>query len=142
MEILLVEDNSNDAELAMRAIRRTQFRGTLIHVEDGVQALDHLFGDHGAAAPHVVLLDLKLPRIDGADILARIKADPRGRRIPVVILSSSRDIGDIERCYASGANSFIVKPIGFDDYQRMIDDLITYWTRRNQPAVPISTSTA
>ena len=138
MEILLVEDNPNDAELAILAIRQARFTGRVAHVDDGVKAVDYLFGTGtfadraGAAPPRVVFLDLKLPRIDGIEVLRRVKGEERLRQVPVVMLTSSQELADVEQCYRLGVNSYVVKPVNFDEYQAMISALVTYWTRLNQ----------
>lgn len=133
VEILLVEDNPNDAELASLAINRAKFTGRVVHVEDGVQAIDYLLSNDDAVAPRVVLLDLKLPKMDGVDVLARLKAHPRGRRIPIVMLTSSKELSDIERCYELGVNSYIVKPVDFDQFTGAMKQLGMYWLLLNQP---------
>ena len=146
MEILLVEDNPNDAELAMLAIRQAKFTGRIAHVDDGVKALDYLFGTGayadraGASPPRVVFLDLKLPRVDGIEVLRRLKNAEHLRRIPVVMLTSSQELSDVDECYRLGVNSYVVKPVNFDEYQAMISALVGYWTRLNQ--APMSASLA
>lgn len=138
MEILLVEDNPNDAELAILAIRQARFTGRIAHVDDGVKALDFLHGTGsfadraGARPPRVVFLDLKLPRIDGIEVLRRVKNAESLRAIPVVMLTSSQELSDVDECYRLGVNSYVVKPVNFDEYQTMITGLVTYWTRLNQ----------
>lgn len=138
MEILLVEDNPNDAELAMLAIRQAKFTGRIAHVDDGVKALDYLTGSGsyadraGARPPRVVFLDLKLPRVDGIEVLRRLKANDALRAIPVVMLTSSQELSDLDECYRLGVNSYVVKPVNFDEYQAMISGLVNYWTRLNQ----------
>jgi two-component system, response regulator len=144
MEILLVEDNPNDAELAMLAIRQARFTGKIAHVDDGVKALDFLSGTGaytdraGASPPRVVFLDLKLPRVDGIEVLRRLKNAETLRRIPVVMLTSSQELSDVDECYRLGVNSYVVKPVNFDEYQSMISALVAYWTRLNQ--APMSAS--
>jgi CheY-like chemotaxis protein len=139
MEILLVEDNPNDAELAILAIRQAGLPGRITMVDDGVKAIEFLtatasFSERaGAHPPRVVFLDLKLPRMDGVDVLGHIKADEALRAIPIVMLTSSQELGDVGKCYALGANSYVVKPVNFDEYQEMIERLVVYWTRVNQP---------
>ena len=139
MEILLVEDNPNDAELAILAMRQARFTGRIVHVDDGVRALDYLCGT-GAYAdrprpppPRVVFLDLKLPRVDGIEVLRRVKAVDRLRPIPIIMLTSSQELSDVDECYRLGVNSYVVKPVNFDEYQAMISALVNYWTRLNQP---------
>jgi CheY-like chemotaxis protein len=144
MEILLVEDNPNDAELAILAIRQAKYSGRIAHVDDGVKALDFLsasgaYADRaGSRPPRVVFLDLKLPRIDGIEVLRRVKSSDHLRSIPVVMLTSSQELSDVEECYRLGVNSYVVKPVNFDEYQAMISGLVNYWTRLNQ--APMSTA--
>lgn len=146
MEILLVEDNPNDAELAILAIRQAKYTGHIAHVDDGVKALDYLCGTGahadraGSRAPSVVFLDLKLPRLDGIEVLRRMKSAENLRSIPVVMLTSSQELSDVDECYRLGVNSYVVKPVNFDDYQAMIAGLVNYWTRLNQ--APMSSSPA
>ena len=144
MDILLVEDNPNDAELAILAIRQAKFTGRIAHVDDGVKALDYLMGTGayadraGARPPRVVFLDLKLPRIDGIEVLRRVKNAEALKRIPVVMLTSSQELSDVDECYRLGVNSYVVKPVNFDEYQAMISSLVGYWTRLNQAPLAAS----
>jgi CheY-like chemotaxis protein len=144
MEILLVEDNPNDAELAILAIRQAKYTGRIAHVDDGVKALDFLSASGGYAdragmrPPRVVFLDLKLPRIDGIEVLRRVKGASALRSIPVVMLTSSQELSDVEQCYRLGVNSYVVKPVNFDEYQAMISGLVNYWTRLNQAPVALA----
>jgi two-component system response regulator len=144
MEILLVEDNPNDAELAILAIRQAKYTGRITHVDDGVKALDYLSASGayldraGARPPRVVFLDLKLPRLDGIEVLRRVKNSQELKAIPVVMLTSSQELSDVDECYRLGVNSYVVKPVNFDDYQSMINGLVNYWTRLNQ--APMSAS--
>ena len=135
--ILLVEDNPNDADLARMAIGRTPFSGAVVHVEDGVAAVEYLTAP-GAQLPMVVFLDLKLPRLNGLEVLKRVKSTPACANIPIIMLTSSREISDIEESYRLGVNSYVVKPVNFDDYQRVIRELVSYWTEVNQP--PLETA--
>ena len=130
IDILLVEDNPNDAELTQRAFRKNEVGVRLAIVRDGVEALEYLFG--GKPQPKVVLLDLKLPKIDGIEVLRRIRADERTRTIPVVVLTSSQEERDIVECYKLGANSYVVKPVEFERFYRTISDLGTYWLVLNK----------
>jgi CheY-like chemotaxis protein len=138
MEILLVEDNPSDAELAILAIRQARYTGHIAHVDDGVKALDYLSGSGayadraGESPPRVVFLDLKLPRVDGIEVLRRVKNAERLRSIPIVVLTSSQELSDVDECYRLGVNSYVVKPVNFDEYQAMISGLVNYWTRLNQ----------
>ncbi|MDX2218625.1 MAG: response regulator [Burkholderiales bacterium] len=136
-KILLVEDNPNDADLAKMAISRTPFTGLVTHLEDGVAAVEYLTRPD-AQLPLVVLLDLKLPRLNGLEVLKQVKNHPGCANVPVVMLTSSRELADIEESYRLGVNSYVVKPVNFDDYQRVIRELIGYWTDINQP--PLATA--
>jgi two-component system response regulator len=137
--ILLVEDNPSDIALTQRALTRSAIRNPLVVAEDGQQALDYLFGtcahaDRDAAAlPVLILLDLKLPRIDGLEVLRRVRADSRTRRIPVVILTSSGEETDIAAGYDLGTNSYIRKPVDFHQFAEMIKQLGLYWLVINEP---------
>ncbi len=138
IDILLIEDNPQDAELAIRALRRSNITNTLHVVEDGAEALDLIFcrGAHGgrdfSRPPKVVFLDLKLPKMDGLEVLKAIKLDERTRAIPVVVVSSSRENPDIQAAYALGANSYVVKPVGFDAFLEVMSNLGLYWLLVNQ----------
>jgi len=137
LEILLVEDNPHDAELVIRVLRRRNLAHHLVHVPDGQAALDFLFGtgDHTGRdtrkQPKVVLLDLKLPKVDGIDVLRRIRADERTKQVPVVVLTSSNEVRDISMAYQLGANSFIVKPVEFETFLDVIGDTGLYWLKTN-----------
>ncbi len=130
VDILLVEDNPNDAELTQRAFRKSDLDVRLTIVRDGAEALDYLFG--GKPRPKVVLLDLKLLKIDGIDVLRRIRAGERTRTIPVVVLTSSQEERDIVECYELGANSYVVKPVDFDRFYRTVSDIGAYWLVLNK----------
>lgn len=140
--ILLVEDNPDDAALTVHALETNKIGNTLVIAADGVEALDYLFGTGSHAGrdpadqPAVVLLDLKLPRIDGLEVLRRVRADERTRLLPVVILTSSNEEEDRIRGYALGANSYVRKPVDFDDFVRAAGQLGLYWLLLNQ-APPI-----
>lgn len=141
-EILLVEDNAFDAELAIRALKGRNLANKLIHVTDGQAALDYLFGSQPEAeglgsCPEtlkVVLLDLKLPKIDGLNVLRAIRSNPRTQMLPVVILTSSREESDVVETYHLGANSYIVKPVDFDKFSEAVSNLGLYWCVLNVPA--------
>jgi two-component system response regulator len=139
VEILLVEDNPRDAELTIRALEKHNLTNRVIWVKDGAEALDLIFGpsaDSGAPisyVPKVILLDLNLPKVDGHEVLLRLKADPRTRMIPVVVLTSSREETDLLRAYKTGANSFIVKPVDFDSFIEAVRQLGLYWLLLNEP---------
>lgn len=137
-EILLVEDNPNDVELTLRALRKQNLANKVFVVKDGVEALDFIFAT-GAFAhrriehqPKVILLDLKLPKIDGIEVLSRIKADERTRHTPVVMLTSSQEDRDVMATYNLGANSYIVKPIDFSNFVHAVSELGVYWGLLNK----------
>lgn len=139
VDLLLVEDDPNDAELTARALRRRNLANRLFVVTDGAAALDFLFC-RGAYArrdpgspPKVVLLDLKLPKVAGLEVLAALRADPRTRAIPVVIVTSSGEDPDVQRAYELGANSYVVKPVDFDAFQEAMTSLGFYWLAVNRP---------
>ncbi|MDQ3191022.1 MAG: response regulator [Bacteroidota bacterium] len=141
VEILLIEDNLNDAELAIRALRKGNITNNLIHLKNGAEALEFLFGTGKfdgrdiSNKPKVILLDLKMPKVDGLEVLTQIKANKLTKAIPVVVLTSSKEHPDIERAYALGANSYIVKPVEFDEFTKAVTDLGFYWLLMNQPPV-------
>jgi CheY-like chemotaxis protein len=138
VEILLVEDNPNDAELTLYALKKHHVANHIEIVRDGAEALDYLFCAGAYAyrrienGPKMVLLDLKLPKVDGLDVLRRIKADPRTRLIPVVVLTSSREERDIVESYQLGVNSYIVKPVDFEQFTEAVRQLGLYWMLLNQ----------
>lgn len=133
VEILIVEDSLEDAELAIRALKKNKLANNIVHLIDGVQALDFIFGTGEFAGrniqrvPKVVLLDLKMPKVSGMEVLQRIKMDPVMKIIPVVVLTSSAEDPDIKRCYELGANSYIVKPVEFVNFSKIVTDLGLYW---------------
>ncbi|HOV45047.1 MAG TPA: response regulator [Ferruginibacter sp.] len=137
-EILLVEDNASDAEMTIRALRKNNLANFLVHVKDGAEALDFVFAE-GAYShreisnkPKVILLDLKMPKVNGLEVLERIKKDERTSDIPVVVLTSSKEDPDIKRCYQLGVNSYVVKPVEFEDFHEAVSDLGLYWLLVNQ----------
>jgi two-component system, response regulator len=130
IDILLVEDNPNDAELTQRALRKSEVNAHLAVARDGAEALEYLFGAH--PRPRVVFLDLKLPKIDGIEVLRRLRADSRTRSIPVVVLTSSQEERDISESYGLGVNSYVVKPVEFDKFYKVVADLGTYWLVLNK----------
>jgi two-component system response regulator len=140
--IVLVEDNANDEELTLRAFRKSNISNRVAVVRDGAEALDYFFrrGSHAARAAdeivQVVLLDLKLPKIDGLDVLRALRADDRTRLIPIVILTSSAEEQDLVRGYGLGANSYVRKPVDFTRFVEAVRQLGLYWLVINQPAPP------
>ena len=142
-EILLVEDNADDVDLTLRALRKNKIANDVIVVRDGVEALDYLFaagpyaGRDPAALPQVVLLDLKLPRLDGLQVLERVRANPKTRLLPIVILTSSTEQRDLQTGYTLGANSYIRKPVDFEQFVDAVHQLGLYWLVLNQrPPLP------
>ena len=130
IDILLVEDNPNDAELTQRALRKSQLGAQLSIARDGAEALEYLLS--GRPKPKVIFLDLKLPKIDGIEVLRRVRSDERTKSIPVVVLTSSQEERDITECYKLGVNSYIVKPVEFDKFYKAVSDLGTYWLVLNK----------
>jgi CheY-like chemotaxis protein len=136
--ILLVEDNPKDLELTLVALAKTNLANEVIVLRDGAEALDYLFcrGDHEGrdkGNPAVVLLDLKLPKVDGLQVLEQIKADPEMKSVPVVMLTSSREEVDLLRSYKLGVNAYVVKPVGFREFIESIQDLGVFWAVLNEP---------
>jgi two-component system, response regulator len=136
--ILLVEDNPDDELLTMRALRKNNVLNKVVVARDGVEALDYLFGTGGhsgrdtAIMPQLILLDLKLPKIDGLEVLKRLRADERTRLLPVVILTSSREEQDMLDGYGLGANSYVRKPVNFEQFVQAIEQLKLYWLILNE----------
>ena len=139
VEILLVEDNPSDAELITRALRKVNLANHLVHVKDGEEALDFIFATGCFAErekqniPKVILLDIKMPKVDGIEVLRQIKSNSETKRIPVVIMTSSKEEQDIIRSYELGVNSFVVKPVEFNDFAKAVSELGLYWVLINQP---------
>lgn len=138
VEILMIEDTEADAELAIRALRKRGFANHLVWVKDGAEALEFIFGTGAYAGrnvenrPKVVLLDLRLPKISGIEVLHRMKDDDRTKAIPVVVLTSSKEEVDLEECYKFGVNSYISKPVEFDEFARVVGELGLYWLLVNK----------
>jgi two-component system response regulator len=139
VELLLVEDNQDDAELAIRELKKHQFANNLFHVKDGEEALDFIFaaGKFSGSGnieypPKLILLDIQMPKINGIEVLSKVKSDERTKKTPVVMLTSSREVPDIQRCYSIGANSYIVKPVNFERFADAIKNLGFYWLLLNQ----------
>jgi two-component system response regulator len=142
VELLLVEDNPNDVELALHVFKKHKLANHVKVVRDGVEALEFLFGDDGGvpcgSVPKVILLDLKLPKLDGKEVLRRVKADPRTKLIPVVVMTSSREERDLIACYELGVNSYIVKPVDFTQFTEVVRQLGMYWLLFNErPCLPL-----
>lgn len=135
LSILLVEDNPRDAELTLRAFRKHNLANSVSVARDGVEALDILFDPDGTERPRVILLDLKLPKLDGLEVLRRLKSDDRTRSIPIVVVTSSNQDPDIKTAYALGANSYVVKPVDFESFMKTMSELGFYWLMVNQVAV-------
>jgi two-component system response regulator len=132
VEILLVEDNANDAELTLRALKQRNLANQVHVCRDGAEAMDFFSGGAGPI-PKVILLDLKLPKVDGLEVLRHLKREARTKAIPVVVLTSSREEPDIEQAYALGANSYIVKPVDFEAFARAVAEVGLYWLLLNHP---------
>jgi two-component system response regulator len=139
IDVLLVEDNPDDAEFTLRALRRAHVALAVVHLEDGIEALEFVLGTGAHAArvdarlPRLMLLDLNLPRLDGLGVLRRLKADARGRVLPVIVLTSSVDPRDVREAYRLGVNSYIVKPGDYAALVAKLGDLVRYWLQVNEP---------
>jgi len=138
VEILLVEDNPQDLELALRALHKARLSNRIHIARDGAEALDYVFCEGAFAGrqitntPKVILLDLKLPKVDGLEVLKRIKDDPRTKTIPVVVLTSSKEQNDVVESYRLGVNSYIVKPVNFESFSEAVGHIGLYWLLINQ----------
>jgi two-component system response regulator len=138
IEILLVEDNPNDAELTLRALKKKHLANRIVHLKDGAEALDFIFGKNAfegrdiRSQPKLILLDLKMPKVDGIEVLRHLKSDENTKLIPVVVLTSSKEDPDIKTCYELGVNSYIVKPVGFEAFMQSVSELGFYWLLLNQ----------
>ena len=141
VDILLVEDNPHEAQLTIRSFKKNNLTNGLLHLEDGAQAMDFIFARNAYAnrkvenGPKLILLDLKLPKVGGLEILKAIKADERTKSIPVVVLTSSKEERDIIASYKLGANSYIVKPVDFDSFSKAVVEIGMYWMFLNVPSV-------
>lgn len=139
VEVLLVEDNIHDAEMTIRSLKKVNLANNLVHVKDGEEALDFIFaqgkfaGRDMGSAPKVILLDIKMPKVDGIEVLRRIKSHESTRTIPVVIMTSSKEEQDIISSYQLGVNSYVVKPVDFEGFAKAVSQLGLYWLLTNQP---------
>ena len=140
VDILLVEDNPADVELTLRALKRANLANPILVISDGAAALDYVFrrgeyADRGNSSPKVILLDIKLPRVDGIEVLRRLKSDETMKSVPVVMLTSSREERDVVESYRLGANSYIVKPVDFEKFVVAVEHIGLYWLLLNEPPV-------
>jgi len=139
VEILLVEDNLNDAELTLRALKKNNLANKVFHVKDGAEALDFIFAKgvythrNTQEVPKVIFLDLKLPKVDGLDVLRQIKSNDKTKVIPIVALTSSQEERDVVESYRLGVNSYIVKPVDFEGFMKAVSELGLYWLILNKP---------
>jgi two-component system response regulator len=136
VDILLVEDNPQDVELTLRALKKHNLANRVQVARDGAEALEAIFGHHPEPLMNnlkVILLDLKLPKVDGLEVLKKLKADPKSRTIPVVVLTSSHEDQDIQACYELGVNSYVVKPVDFDNFAQAVAEMGFYWLLVNKP---------
>ena len=139
IEILLVEDNMSDAEMTIRALKKNNLGHKMFHVKDGEEALEFIFATGkyqertAENTPKVILLDLKMPKVNGIEVLQKIRSDDRTKKIPVVVLTSSNEEPDIQECYRLGVNSYVVKPVQFEKFIKAVSELGLYWLLVNQP---------
>jgi len=139
IEIVLVEDNPDDAELTIRALKKGNITNNLIHLTDGAEALEFIFctgkfsDRSNNVKPKLILLDLNMPRVNGIEVLQRLKSDEHTKTIPVVVLTSSREDPDVQACYKLGVNSYIVKPVGFANFTKAVSEVGLYWVLQNHP---------
>ncbi len=133
VEILLIEDNPDDAGLTIRALKKHNLANNLLHLHDGEEALKFLYSEQNKGIPKVILLDLKMPKVDGIEVLRKIKSDEQKRIIPVVVLTSSKEERDIVESYKLGVNAYIVKPVDFDKFVKAISEIGFFWLLLNEP---------
>jgi two-component system response regulator len=133
VEILLIEDNPDDAGLTIHALKKHNMANNLLHLHDGEEALGYLFSDEMTQIPKVILLDLKMPKVDGIEVLRRLKSDESRKIIPVVVLTSSKEDRDVLESYKLGVNAYVVKPVDFDKFAKAIADIGVFWLLLNQP---------
>ena len=132
-EVVLVEDNPNDVELVLRALKKNNITNNITVLHDGEEALEYLFANGEAKRPKCILLDLKLPKVTGLEVLKRLKSDERTRTIPVVALTSSNEDRDIQECYRLGVNSYVTKPVEFGEFVKAVKEMGLYWLLLNEP---------
>jgi two-component system response regulator len=143
VEVLLVEDNAHDAEMTIRSLKKVNLANNLVHVKDGEEALDFIFAQGKFAdrdivnGPKVILLDIKMPKVDGIEVLRRLKANEATRCIPIVIMTSSKEEQDIISSYELGVNSYVVKPVDFEGFAKAVSQLGMYWLLTNQPPLSL-----
>lgn len=142
VDILLVEDNAEDAELTIYQLKKYNMANNLCHVKDGEEAIEYLFASANVKEQNenlnslkLILLDIKMPKVNGIEVLKKIKSDPRTKTIPIVILTSSKEDPDIKSCYDLGANSYLVKPVNFEGFAEAIKNLGLYWLLLNHPPI-------
>lgn len=144
IEVLLVEDNIHDAEMTIRALKKVNLANKLIHVKDGEEALEFIFArgkfaDREASnLPKVILLDIKMPKVDGIEVLRQLKSQEASKAIPIVIMTSSKEEQDIISSYELGVNSYVVKPVDFEGFAKAVSELGLYWLLTNQPPLPLN----
>jgi CheY-like chemotaxis protein len=131
LEILLVEDNAADAKLTIIALQEANVSNKIVLLRDGNEALEYIFGSIEDRVPKVIFLDLKMPKVNGNEVLAKLKQDGRTRKIPVVMFTSSQEPRDIKECFDLGANSYLVKPVDYDDFSKVVKSMGQYWTLHN-----------
>ncbi len=133
VDIILIEDNPDDAGLTIRALKKYNLANNLLHLNDGEEALNYLFSDKMTGIPKIILLDLKMPKVDGIEVLRRIKSDAIKKIIPVIVLTSSKEDRDVLESYKLGVNAYIVKPVDFDKFVKAISEIGFFWLLLNQP---------
>lgn len=133
IEILLIEDNMDDAGLTIRALKKHHLANNLLHLKDGEEALNYIFSETFNNLPKLILLDIKMPKIDGIEVLQKLKSDPEKKMIPVVILTSSKEDRDIIESYKLGVNAYIVKPVDFEKFMHAVTEVGLFWLVLNQP---------
>lgn len=133
VDILLVEDNLEDAELAIRALKKNNLSNNLLHLQDGEEALHFIFSENfNVSRPKLILLDIKMPKVDGLEVLRKVKADPLRKVVPIVLLTSSREERDIVESYNLGVNAYVVKPVEFEKFVKAVSEIGLFWLVLNQ----------